>query len=69
MENSKYARYPELTGGNYCSYPVHVVIHLMELTGQFSSVILGLFFLLLNHKLRVGRTLVKRLIEHESSAS
>jgi hypothetical protein len=41
----------------------------MQLTGQFSSMMLGLFFLLLNHKLRSGRTLVKLLIEHESAAS
>jgi hypothetical protein len=40
----------------------------MQLSGQLSTVVLGVFFLLLNQKLRTGRTLVKRLVEHESSA-
>jgi hypothetical protein len=36
-------------------------------TGEFSNAILALFFLLLNHKLRVGRTLVRRLKQQDAN--
>ncbi len=39
----------------------------MHYSGQFSDAILWLFFLLMNHKLRAGRTLVKRLKQLELS--
>jgi len=40
----------------------------MQLTGQFSSAVLVLFFCLLNQKLRAGRSLVKQLLELDSAA-
>jgi hypothetical protein len=41
----------------------------MHYSGQWSDAILWLFFLLLNHKLRAGRMLVKRLKQFEPAAS
>jgi hypothetical protein len=41
----------------------------MHITSQFSSAVLWFFFLLLNHKLRAGRTLVNRLIQHKTSVN